>query len=148
MQNSVRFIDPQLPNSTWIVVPTSAAELQVKVMCGKNPDGVEPGGMTGQLIGNRVACSKTFKDYIHCLSGPVRRCKVVPTGGAGKCVQSSGALREVRRVVQVDAVQLNLAVQRRLDDVAKAFPADRIGAVRENDEDFLGALVAVVRKKI
>src|SRR5438477_7863054 len=110
MQNSVRFIDPQLPNSVGIVVSASAAELQVKVMGGKNPDRMKAGGMAGQLIGNGIACLKTFKNYIHGLSGPVGRRKVSPAGGRSESMQRRGALRGGRRVIQIDAVQLNLGL--------------------------------------
>src|SRR4029077_14537463 len=86
IHNSVRFIVPQLSNLVWIVISASAAELQVEVVSWKNANRVEPGGVTGEPVGDRVACSKPVKDRIQGMRGRAGRREVASAACAGKFV--------------------------------------------------------------
>src|SRR5271168_2975987 len=99
MQTSVRFIGPQLANTVWIVISTSAAELQVEVVSGKNSDDMKAGSMSRQFIADLVSCSETFKNHIQGTSRPVLRREVPASSGPGKTVKSGGARTRAGRLV-------------------------------------------------
>ena len=128
-QTSVRFIDPQLPNMVGIVVAASAAELQIEVMCGKNPDHMKAGSVSRKAVADYISCSKTFKNYIQCASGSVLGREVPSASGSGKAVESDATRTRAGGMVQVDAINLDVADQRSVDGVVRRVPADRVVAI-------------------
>jgi hypothetical protein len=104
--------------------------------------------MTGQSVAHCVACPKSLKNYIQCVADSVRRRKITPSRRAGKTVQNGSALRPLGRAVQVDAIELHIAPQRRVDGVSQRISADGVDAVREHDQDLLRLWSAMMRQKV
>ena len=73
------------------------------------------------------------------------RLEVASTSGSGKTVENSGAQTGTGRTVQVDAINLDVAIQRGVDGVVERVTADRVLAVRENDENSLSVGIAMPR---
>jgi hypothetical protein len=145
-QTSVRFISPQLLNTVWIVVSTATTELQVEVVSGENSNHVKARSQGWQSIVDYVGCSKTFKNYIQRASRPVLRREVLASGGVGKTVESSRA--RGGDLIQAYAINLDVARQSRVDGFGQRVATDRVIAIGENDESFLGMGIAVLREEV